>query len=421
MCMQKTSFRLVTRYAATLRRVAAATVLLVGASLAAAAAVPGAPGGGGPPPPPDPGVTITVTQLNWENDQGSVSIPYSKVGVATISFDSYGASLVSSSNGQFFNLEAVVSGQTRWSVQNLYLRYNSTAQALASHPSVQFLITNTPGTPVSQLQITYGLSSSMQVGIVKMPVIGITGTPAAPKTTKTAKATPLGVGVVGAPVVVPVTATNYHVGGLNGGGSGLTTYPTTVSDWTGPANPVTSIGYGETSVGMAGLPVVAEDVNGCAPGSVARSIQYMANNAGWTTPGVQNIYNSLYWYMGTTGSGTDDDDIVDGKNAYNAANELPITTASYWWNNANLGGLAGLLDDDGDVEILISWTNGGGHAAMVTSITLLSDGTYVITYIDDPDQGNNSTSNEEHVIYVDANGNFAGGSVIGFIAEQVKP
>jgi hypothetical protein len=368
-----------------------AAVAFALALTAGAHAAPPNPGSGVPAPPPPPpggasGVSIQFTQLNWVADDHTVRVPYSRVGVATLSFDSATASQLAS-QGEFFNLSAVVNGTVRWSVRNLYLHYRDANRALRSHPGVQFAISSTAGTPVSSIQYSYSLAPSAVTKIAP---------PAS---------------------MAPVLHSNYHVGGLRGGGSGQASTPDTIGDWLGPAGPVTEVHSGETWVGTDDLPAVSEDDEGCAPGSVARSIRYMADNWGVKGPTAQQIYGDLYDDMGTGPNGTDDDDIVDGKAAYVNATGLPIDTGSYFWGNVDLDDLADNLDAGGDVEILIAWNPSGGHAAMVTSIVRLSDGTYEITYIDDGTQGDGVPTNAEHTIYVDANGNFAGGSVIGFISE----
>jgi hypothetical protein len=357
--------------------------------------VPGAPAPAPAPQqpssPPPSGISIQFTQLNWLADDHTVRVPYSRVGVATLTFDSATATQLAS-QGAFFNLSTVIDGQVHNSVRNLYLYYRDAKRALASHPSVQFAIASSAGAPVSSLQFSYTLTATAVV-------------------TKVVTKQPTNVAVV--------LHSDYLVGGLRGGGSGLASTPDTIGDWIGPAVPVTEVYFGETWVGTDDLPAVSEDDEGCAPGSVARSIRYMADNWDLDGPTAQEIYGDLYRYMGTGEDGTDDDDIVAGKEDYVDDNELPIDTGSYFWDDVDLDDLADNLDNGGDVEVLIAWNPEGGHAAMVTSIVRLSDGTYEITYIDDGTQGDGVATNAEHTIYVDADGDFAGGSIIGFISEYM--
>jgi hypothetical protein len=68
------------------------------------------------------------------------------------------------------------------------------------------------------------------------------------------------------------------------------------------------------------------------------------------------------------------------------------------------------LNNGGDVEIKIRW-NGGGHVAMVTSVTQLPNGLLQITYIDDPRQGDGRAQNQPTTLVVNpANGAIVGGN-----------
>ena len=81
-----------------------------------------------------------------------------------------------------------------------------------------------------------------------------------------------------------------------------------------------------------------------------------------------------------------------------------------------------ILNGGGDVEILINWTGGGGHVGMISSIVENEDGTYTITYIDDPEQEDGVAENEEVVIVVDANGDILSGgdgSIDGLLIETL--
>ena len=62
---------------------------------------------------------------------------------------------------------------------------------------------------------------------------------------------------------------------------------------------------------------------------------------------------------------------------------------------------------------------GGGHAAMITDIVKFSDGSAMITYVDDPTQGDGMAKNQSHTIYVLANGVFHQGTVDGFQIETI--
>jgi hypothetical protein len=168
------------------------------------------------------------------------------------------------------------------------------------------------------------------------------------------------------------------------------------------------------------IPSVDEGENECAPGSVARSIQYMAGRNGQPVPSPQDMKDGLADDMNTDpNSGTQIGDILSGKNTYTGDNGLPINSEIQY--GMPLGDVMDTLNGGGDVEILIGWEGGGGHAAMIISVTQHADGSYTIVYVDDPNQGDGQAENEEHVIHVDPNGNFEGGSIIGFLIETWSP
>ncbi|HYU32641.1 MAG TPA: hypothetical protein VEW48_10805 [Thermoanaerobaculia bacterium] len=332
------------------------------------------------------GVRVEFAQLNWLGEGGKAGFPQSRVGTAEFSFGPEAGPLVAG-NGAFINVVTQVPGGTRsWAVRNLFVRYPSAAHMEGSHPSVQFSLTTPNGLRVSSL--SYSLS--------------VTASPL-----NAAPSSPL--------AFAPVALENYHTGGFNGGGSGLSLRPLTIGPWIGPAviprGPTAT-----TDVPADGIPPVDEGTNGCAPGSVARSIAYMTGDED-----AQDIYDDLYDDMGTTEEdGTQIDNIVKGKAAYAEANGLDITTDLNSDGIDSIGDAMDTLDKGGDVEILIGWDEGGGHAAMVTSITDNGDGTYTITYVDDPNQGDGKGENEEHTITVNADGSFDGGTVIGFITETLN-
>jgi hypothetical protein len=332
------------------------------------------------------GVRVEFAQLNWLGEGDKAGFPQSRVGTAEFSFDPAAAPLVAG-DGAFINIVTRVPGGTRsWAVHNLFVRYPSAAHMEGSHPSVQFSLTTPNGLRVPSL--SYSMS--------------VTASPL-----KVAPSSPL--------AFAPVALESYHTGGFNGGGSGLSLRPLIIGPWIGPIL-IPSGRTATTDVPADDIPAVDEDTNGCAPGSVARSIAYMTGDEN-----VQDIYDDLYDDMGTTEEGgTTDDNIVEGKAAYAEANGLDITTDLNSDGLGSIGDAMDTLEKGGDVEILISWDGGGGHAAMVTSITDNGDGTYTITYVDDPNQGDGQAENEEHTITVNADGSFDGGQVDGFVTETLN-
>ena len=94
------------------------------------------------------------------------------------------------------------------------------------------------------------------------------------------------------------------------------------------------------------------------------------------------MHKGLKERMGTTADGVTADGMLAGKQDYTSDMGLPIDSSLAPWGD--IGDVMDALADGADVEILISWGDGTGHAAMITSIVALSDGSFQITYVDDP-------------------------------------
>jgi hypothetical protein len=189
------------------------------------------------------------------------------------------------------------------------------------------------------------------------------------------------------------------------------------------------------------VPVVTEAVNGCAPGSKARSIGYLAAIGSITiTQTAQQVYGTLTNSMGTTTNGTSAAGIINGSNAYFATNGLSITTVLT--NNSPGGFSAAInsLNSTGDVETWISWgytvnagvTNSrGAHAVFVSSVTPITNSLgqivrYQIRYIQDPNQGGGSTNNQVLTMTIFPNGadvntpaGVQGQGIAGFFLENL--
>lgn len=377
------------------------------------------------------GIYVSFSQLTWLSDQSGQPpvAPSSHVGVATFSFDSTATQLVGSGNGAFVNLYSSSDGVTyNWEVQNLFFGFDTTDELVNAQPAVQFDLAVPNGTPLSSL--------SFQVSVTPAPVAspseptgspaptgqtgvtaqsGTASPPAAGEGTITKVALPL----AGQPVYTAgVAAANYLVGGFNGGGSGALGAPAGLGAWGGggqvAARPVAWAWVGQN---LANLPVVNEDVMGCAPGGVARSIRYMLNIRNQGGPNAQTIYGGLYQSMGTNGNGTTGANMVNGKANWAAANGYRINTG---WVNA--AGAMNTIAAGGDVEINLCW-NGGGHVAMIVQIVQYANGWYQITYVDQTPQGQNTNVNNVHTILVSPTGVVAGTGgavgVCGFLGENM--
>jgi hypothetical protein len=292
-------------------------------------------------------------------------------------------------------------GSMQWAVKNLYLSYRNTDALVGSKPVVDFSLGLDGQTCIDNLKAAVLLSDNpIETELVPLHLFS-----------------------------EKVIQTPYLVGGRFEGGSNLSDIPLTIGPWIGAA--VLADRTTRISTAVGDLVEIDEDDMGCAPGSVARSISYLGDTNDFETDDPQDIYDDLVDDMDTDigGAGTDDGDMLDGKNTYTEDNDLPIESELAYsdtfdpvngsdWNDL-MEQVQDALENGCDVEILIGWNGGGGHAAMVTEVTVHADGSATIHYVDDPNQGDGVAENEEHVINVDATGNFGAGTVDGFLIECV--
>ena len=348
------------------------------------------------------GAEAKFTQLNWLSDEGSVLVPNSDVGVVEFSFAEADTALLKENGGGYVNVVTNTGTGSVWSVENLYLSYPNLSYMLASHPTVQFSLGVANETPVNEIDYSTLVTS---------------GPLSSPPSEE---------------LVSPVAHEEYLVGGFEGGGSGEANTYNEIGSYVGckiaecaPPKLVALIPQPPANV----IPAVAEDKEGCFPGGVARSLVYMFGKAQLNGITAAQVYTALKKAMGTTATGTTDPNGVAGKEKYVKEKKLPVKTTN---DLANFKGGAKkapkVLTDGGDVELGITWTKGGGHIAMVTSITELKDPQgkitgYKITYVDDPRQGNGQALNEEHVIQTNEAGKITAGgdgTVDGFVVEEKK-
>jgi len=366
----------------------------------------------GVPPPvedliqwiPDVHGEVSFMQLEWMASPGEALYPYSNVGAVEFTFlEEAGDWLLDQHGGGWLNVvidTTAAAGDLQWAVQNLYLTYDDVDDLLGSTPSVQFSLGLDGETPIESLEAAVFLSSEPRTSIEVTDVL----------------------------FTYPVSLEPYLVGGFDGGGSALSDIPWIIGPWIGPI----PLPDRTASVGWVDIAAIDEGDKGCAPGAAARSIDYLGQVHGLATDDPQDIYDDLVDEMDTDigGSGTDGDDILDGKNSYSEANELFIDSDIVWtdtydpkdgWSWGDLiEEVQDALDADCDVEILVRWSGGGGHVAMVTTVTRHAGGSATIHYEDDH-QGDGIAENIEHVIAADASGDFDKGWVAGFMIECVEP
>jgi len=258
-----------------------------------------------------------------------------------------------------------------------------------------------------------------------------------------------GATVYGRPVVQYDVAWGGGADELTGSLGGTTTYGLWMIPafpWGDPAFdvrilcPPHSITVKETDI-----PAVSEETNGCAPGSVARSLKYLQQQfpSLGLTDGAQDIYDDLRDAMeSSVGAGsygtyltrpnpTGQRGLIPGKTDYLIArgigNKIETTTTTDFETAGEC------LDDGADIELFVFWgTDGGGqsmgaHFAFISSIQAVKDGNgnvlcWFVDYIDDPKQGDGTAANEKHTLKFNADGTLdghgTGAGVLTFIIEK---
>jgi len=144
----------------------------------------------------------------------------------------------------------------------------------------------------------------------------------------------------------------------------------------------------------------------------------------------QEAYEALRDAMHTAvgpgrGKGTSQENFELGKIAYTTKVAPKVRTTQ----TVDVAKAIETLKNRGDVELMVSWGRNaagesmGGHAAFISGIQKNSDGSFTVTIIDDPNQGNGTAENNKYTLSFEANGALrgygTGARLIGFQTETV--
>ncbi len=355
-------------------------------------------------------VNVSFDQVSWGNGSGGFVDQNSSWGQATLGFSPTDVgSLTPDGSGGYYgwvNMVTSVPGgsNNNWAVENMPVVFSDPSQ-LGSDLALTAnfdLGNNVDGTAISSLNYSLTLSPTP-----------LASQPGGPLT---------GASVTVADEVEGTESNTADEGSWAG---------TIAQNFIGAiVSVVTNISFsnGQISGGQTNIARIAEDDNGCAPAAAARSIKYL----GSMFPSVavsqtaQQVYGTLVTNMntsiGTNGNGTAPANFVAGKNQYFTANALTIGPTQV--TNSFAAAMAALKNTN-DVEMGLNWgftdaarTSGlGGHCTFVAGITEIRYTNnvigYVVTCIDDPNQGSGIASNEAYNLVFDANGNLLSGGGVG--------
>ena len=317
-----------------------------------------------------PGLEVRFRQIEWDVP-GPGTIPYSRAAEVELLFDAQDTAFLAANGGAYVNVSVQNSATNgwQWCARNLYHSYANVEDLTGSSPSALFTIGAVDGTPFGP--------TGVKVSVTSVPMAVPPGTPA----------------TLQLPGHRKVAYFGHEVGTYGPGeGGGV---PGPLGPFAGQSTPAAVTSSVMILIPFEDIPEVKEEEGGCWPGSVTRSIQYMAMvNSAWV-PDAQSMYNCLSGDMGCSSSGCSTSEALSGKASYcdglgftpcAIGGGLPISTELHPgpeqpidWDYLMLK-----LWEGCDIELILDPKSGNvGHVAMITCITEMDDGTHQITVVND--------------------------------------
>ena len=388
--------------------------------------------------------TINFGQVDWGDGAGGYTAQNSDWGQVNLSLSLTDAGLLTpDGEGGYYGYVNVVTdvlggSLNNWAVQNMVMYFNDiTDFGNGSLPTtVYFSLGQPSGVDVSSLNYSLTLSGAP---------LGFQ--PSGPTTFAS---------VADVTRVDGTSTDEFNPGNLSSGNAPARNYA-------GAAAGTGAVRGGTIAGSTTNVPAIAEAVNGCAPGSVARSLVYLSrvNPSIVITQSAQQVYAGVTNAMGIVpgtaanvlnGNQTTNSPFALGKNAFVASNGLSIANVTFtntglyggFFGNPGSNALSGAinsLNSTSDVEVWLSWGtitnhNGSGtnfirgaHQAFVTDIRPNTNAagqivSYTLRYIDDPVQGDTNAANALNTITILPNGtdanagqNVVNAGVVGFFIE----
>jgi len=383
-------------------------------------------------------IQVSVGQIDWLGDGGNPATLNSDWGRLSILFDGtdqghFGANADGSYSGYVNAFTSLLDSggnvvySNNWAVQNAAITF-SNASDFSGRLADGFHFDVSAGSSTWAVDLTGG-------GYTMQYSVSIDAGPVAPS-------------VVGAAMssgVAAIEDVEYRLGGLTfDAGSGLEggytgqAAPAKAQNFMGAAAGTTVTNSGSIVVSENAIAAVNEEQNGCAPGSAARSMAYLDDlhtnvtlpNNDPAKPDVQEAYEALRGAMLTAvgagpGKGTTQANFESGKITYTNGVAPKVKTKQ----TVDVAKAIETLKTKGDVELMVYWGENaggasmGGHAAFISGIQQNSDGSYTVTIIDDPKQGDGVAANNKYTLSFEANGALrgygTGAGLIGFQTETV--
>jgi hypothetical protein len=349
----------------------------------------------GSPSRPQPGLPeLTLVQFDWGDVSSGDITPNTRMGAIRFHFTDDDTSLLRASGGRFVNV-VLYNNATQgaeWVVRNLYLAYPDVDRMVGQDPEATFGVglPGANGTAWTLSIFAYSLSEA--------PLASPINTHAQWQMPEHALYAKGGLAPDVAAFVSPPAPydTIGPFDAFQGGGS-------------------SDIQCADICVPVSKLPKINELPNRCSPASVARSIAYMADQAGASLPQTpQQMSDTLAGFMQTGWvSGTTPDNMLDGKLDYTDEYELTICTSLVLGWEDNIEWVMERLKAGCDVEVLFPH-----HTAMLTGV-MHGSAVSVITTVDDTNQFDFTASNDVHcnVVYPDGSCPSMGGVIRGFLVE----
>ena len=241
---------------------------------------------------PSHAVLLDFQQFDWLDGGGGYTSQNSDWGNVVFDFDSSDIGSFTFTGSEYIGYLNVVTDTSglggpsaNWAVENLPIVFQSTLEFDEDLPyEVSFSLGTSSGLNVPSLDFLFSIDSA-----------------------------PLFSAPVGSMTTIGVTDQGILIGGSDAPdteGAGLQNNPTPAQNFRGAAGGTVVTNHSRIVGTQTNLPAIDEDVNGCAPGAVARSISYLRMRAGVpASTNAQAIYNDLKSsnYMntsiGTNGSG----------------------------------------------------------------------------------------------------------------------